>query len=209
MRGHPHFHRHRVPTILLLTLSLTLAACGSDPQRTIDTEPIPPLSVDEFRDMLETSDRPVLVTVWASWCGPCRSEAPLLRQAHEVYGDRIRFVGIDVKDVQGPAVDFLSEFGIAYENFFDPKGAFPASLGGFGVPLTYFFAAGGEQVFLQPGVIDDRTLALQIDDGRLCWQSQPQCGPPGFSSDVVWLPTRLGLVTGSSAPHWRVFSLGG
>lgn len=105
-----------------------------------------------------------MVNVWASWCGPCRSEAPLLRQAHERYGDRIRFVGIDVQDVQGPALDFLAEFGITYDNFFDPDGAIPASLGGFGVPLTYFFAGGGEQVYLQSGVIDERTLALQIDE---------------------------------------------
>lgn len=114
--------------------------------------------------MLETSGQPLVVNVWASWCGPCRSEAPLLRQAHVRYGDRIRFVGIDVQDVQGPALDFLSEFGITYENYFDPEGAIPASLGGFGVPLTYFFAPGGEQVYLQSGVIDERTLALQIDE---------------------------------------------
>jgi cytochrome c biogenesis protein CcmG/thiol:disulfide interchange protein DsbE len=148
----------------LLTVAIILAACGSDSQREVDREPISPLGVDEFRDMLEISDQPLVVNVWASWCGPCRSEAPLLRQAHERYGDRIRFVGIDVQDAQGPALDFLSEFEITYDNFFDPDGAIPASLGGFGVPLTYSFAAGGEQVFVQTGVIDDRALALQIDE---------------------------------------------
>jgi hypothetical protein len=58
----------------------------------------------------------------------------------------------------------MSEFDIVYENYFDPEGAIPADLGGFGVPLTYFFAAAGDQVFLQSGVIDERTLALQIDE---------------------------------------------
>lgn len=145
-------------------MAVAVSACGSDLQGSVGAEPIPPLSVDGFQDMLKTADKPLVVNVWASWCGPCRSEAPLLRQAHERYGDRIRFVGIDVQDVQGPALDFLSEFGITYDNFFDPDGAIPASLGGFGVPLTYFFAAGGEQVFLQSGVIDERTLALQIDE---------------------------------------------
>ena len=42
--------------------------------------------------------------------------------------------------------------------------ACPAALGGSGVPLTYFFAPGGELVYFQPGVIDERTLALQIDE---------------------------------------------
>lgn len=147
-----------------MAFALVVVACGSDAQAPPDADPIPSLNVAEFRDMLETSDQPLVVNVWASWCGPCRSEAPLLRQAHERYGDRIRFVGIDVQDVQGPALEFLAEFGITYDNFFDPDGAIPASLGGFGVPLTYFFAAGGEQVYLQSGVIDERTLALQVDE---------------------------------------------
>lgn len=151
-------------TAVILLAAVAFSACGSDTQAGVDSEPIPPLSVDEFRGLLQDSEQPLLVNVWASWCAPCRSEAPLLRQAHERYGDRIRFIGINVLDVQGPALDFMTEFGITYENFFDPDGDIPASLGGFGVPLTYFFAPGGEQVFLQSGVIDDRTLALQIDE---------------------------------------------
>jgi hypothetical protein len=40
----------------------------------------------------------------------------------------------------------------------------PATFGGFGVPLTFFFAPGGELSYLHSGVIDERTLALQIDE---------------------------------------------
>lgn len=145
-------------------MAFVAAACSADPGVPIDRELIPTLTVSEFEMLLESSDQPLVVNVWASWCLPCRSEAPLFRIAHARFGDRIRFVGIDVRDSQAGGLAFMSEFGIVYENYFDPEGAIPADLGGFGVPLTYFFAAGGDRVFLQSGVIDERTLALQIDE---------------------------------------------
>ena len=148
----------------LLATAITLAACSAGPPVAADADPIPPLAVDEFEVLITTSDQPLVVNVWASWCVPCRSEAPLLRAAHESFGDRIRFIGIDVRDSQGDALAFMAEFGITYENYFDREGAIPSALGGFGVPLTFFFAPGGERVFFQPGVIDERTLALQIDE---------------------------------------------
>lgn len=143
---------------------MALAACTTPPPAPADAEPIPSLSVAQFEALVAKSDRPLVVNVWASWCVPCRSEAPLLRAAHESFGDRIRFVGIDVRDSQEGALAFIAEFGIPYQNYFDREGAIPAALGGFGVPLTYFFAPGGELVYYQPGVIDERTLALQIDE---------------------------------------------
>ena len=122
------------------------------------------MSVEQFRSMIATSNRPLVVNIWASWCVPCRSEAPLLRDAHAKLGSEVRFVGIDVLDTQTDGLAFLTEFGIEYENYFDRDGEIPADLGGFGVPLTYFFAPGGELVYAHTGVIDERTLALQIDE---------------------------------------------
>jgi hypothetical protein len=62
------------------------------------------------------------------------------------------------------AREFIAEFGLTFENLFDAPRAVPASLGGSGVPLTFFFEPGGELVHYQPGVIDERMLALQIDE---------------------------------------------
>ena len=150
--------------VWLLALAVVSAACSAVPAAPPNAEPLPLLTVQEFEALIEASTQPLVVNVWASWCVPCRSEAPILRAAHETFGDRIRFVGIDVRDSQGDALAFMAEFEITYENYFDRNGDIPAALGGFGVPLTYFFAPGGERVFVQPGVIDERTLALQIDE---------------------------------------------
>ena len=43
---------------------------------------------------------PMVVNLWASWCGPCRHEMPVLQQFHEQYGDRVAVLGIDYKDPQ-------------------------------------------------------------------------------------------------------------
>src|SRR3977135_3667213 len=48
-------------------------------------------------DALSTG-KPVVVNFWASWCGPCADEAPLLQGAARRSGDRITFVGVNVQD---------------------------------------------------------------------------------------------------------------
>jgi cytochrome c biogenesis protein CcmG/thiol:disulfide interchange protein DsbE len=146
-------------------LPLLLAACSSPSIAIEDVPPLPGITVEEVEDLLAASDRPVVLNVWASWCGPCRSEAPLLRAAHAEFGDRITFVGVDVEDDQDGARRFVAEFGLdGFDHYFDPGGAVRAHLGGFGVPQTFFFAPGGEPIRTHHGVIDERALALQIDE---------------------------------------------
>ncbi len=118
----------------------------------------------EINALLEDSTQPVVLNIWASWCIPCRSEAPLLERAFAEFGDEVRFIGVNVADTQSGAQGFIAEFGLSFENLFDAPRAVPAALGGSGVPLTFFFASGGELVHYQPGVIDERMLALQIDE---------------------------------------------
>ena len=153
------------PAILVAVLALAMAACsngGGDPSAVAE---LPTATPDEVVSLLTDSDQPVVLNVWASWCAPCRSEAPLLREAHARWGDRVRFVGIDVRDDQDGARGFIAEFRLdGMEHLFDPEGRIPAAFGGVGVPHTYFFAPGGELVVLHNGVIDERTLALQIDE---------------------------------------------
>ncbi len=106
-----------------------------------------------------------MVNIWASWCIPCRSEAPLLRTAHRRFGEEIRFVGVAVRDRQTDSRAFLDEFDLTgFEHFSDPPGDVSATLGGRGVPLTFFFHPGGDLSHLHSGVIDERTLALHIDE---------------------------------------------
>lgn len=127
-------------------------------------EPLPTISPDDFTALLNDSEVPVVVNVWASWCGPCRSEAPLLRSAYEEFGSRIRFIGVDVNDTQQGAQRFIAQYGLDFEHYFDPRSALSTALRSTGVPHTYFFAPGGELRYAHHGIIDEQTIAVHIDD---------------------------------------------
>lgn len=143
---------------------LALSGCGGGGDASAVPE-IPTIEPAEMETLLAESDKPVVLNVWASWCIPCRSEAPLLRSANDQFGDQVRFVGLDVRDSQTNAREFIDEFGLTeFDHFFDRSGEVSTALGGRGVPLTFFYREGGEQFVVHFGVIDERTLALNIDE---------------------------------------------
>ena len=148
----------------VISLVLVVGGCSSGGD-VGDVPLLPETNASELADLLTNSEQPVVLNVWASWCIPCRSEGPLLAAAHKSFGDDVRFVGLNVRDRQTGARAFLNEFDLdGFEHYFDPSGAVQGSLGQGGVPLTFFYAPGGTLVELHFGVIDERTLALNIDE---------------------------------------------
>lgn len=150
----------------LLVMALVATACSAGSTDISDVPELPVTDADAFAAHLETIDQPAVVNVWASWCLPCRSEAPLFDEANAVFGEEIAFIGVDVADNQQDAREFLAEFGLDFPHFFDPDREIPSAYNGFGTPITFFFAPGGELVYTHNGVIDERTLALNIDELR-------------------------------------------
>ena len=148
----------------IIALSLAVVACSGAELDISGIDDLPEITVEDFAAHLESANRPTVVNVWASWCLPCRSEAPLLTAAHAEYGDRIDFVGVDVLDSQVGAKEFIAEFQLEFPSYFDRNRAIPNHYGGIGTPITMFFAPDGELVSVHNGVIDDRALALGIDE---------------------------------------------
>lgn len=153
----------KLTAICVLVLGLVLAACGS-----ADAEPadgaLPVTTSEAFEQLLSASDSPIVVNLWASWCIPCRSEAPLLAEAHRQLGDEVRFIGVATQDTQIDAEAFVAEFSMTFENYFDRNGEVKSWIGSLGLPATFFVAPGGEVVSTHFGIIDERTLALEIDE---------------------------------------------
>ena len=109
--------------------------------------------------------RPVVLNFWASWCPPCREEAPALGKVAkaEAKAGRAAFVGIDVRDRKDDALRFLSEFAVPYPNGPDPGGV-EARYAGVGIPSTVFIAPDGTVARTWLGPLDEQRLVAFIDE---------------------------------------------
>ena len=145
-----------------VVVALVLAGCSSP--ATSSGPNLPLVDLDEFNALLAESTQPVVVNVWASWCLPCRAEAPLLIEAFAEYGEQVAFIGLAYNDNQPGAREFLAEFDLPFPHYFDFDGVVLAEYGGLGVPRTYFFGPGGQLVTTHNGVLDGETLRFQIDE---------------------------------------------
>ena len=105
----------------------------------------------------------VVLNFWASWCGPCKDETPLLQRAWQRWeGKDVVFVGVDVKDFRGDARSFTRRYGVTYPNVYDGKGSLVGRYGVTGFPETYFIDAAGKVRYRIAGPVEEES---DLDDG--------------------------------------------
>ncbi len=109
--------------------------------------------------------RVVVVNFWASWCPPCREEAPELQAASQAHRD-VTFVGVNVWDADSAAREFLRTYGISYPNGPDPNGRVLIEFGVTGIPETYFIDSQGRLARRWIGPVTAQGLARLIEDLR-------------------------------------------
>ena len=88
----------------------------------------------------------VVLNFWASWCHPCRQEAPALEAASRQFGDRAVVVGVDVRDESGAARNFLRKYGLSYPAVHDNRDVTWPKYGLTGLPETFFLDRRGRVV---------------------------------------------------------------
>jgi len=160
----------------MIASAFAFAACGASggavgfvPSGTPEPLPAPgslvPVSAAAFQGILVAQHgTPVVVNVWASWCGPCRVEAPLLQRASERYGERVVFLGVDARDREADARGFLRRYAITYPNLVDDGDAITGLLGLRGFPTTYIFDRSGRVMASVVGGISEQVLASRLDE---------------------------------------------
>ncbi len=108
--------------------------------------------------------RPVLVNFWASWCGPCVDEAPVLEAGWQRYRDLVSFVGVDVQDTDADALAFIQKFHVSYPNGAGNSGPTSIAYGMRGVPESYFVARDGRIVRKWNGALSTAGLERFLNE---------------------------------------------
>jgi thiol-disulfide isomerase/thioredoxin len=112
----------------------------------VAADALPDFTLERYDELLrQLRGTPVVVNLWGSWCPPCNAEAPLLRDAHARFGDRVQFLGIDIEDSVPAARGFIRRYGWTFPSIRDPDfpSAFRPGLGFAAQPNTLFYDVSG------------------------------------------------------------------
>ena len=127
-------------------------------------------SLDDGRIALEElRGTPVVLNFWASWCIPCKEEAPYLAAAAKAYGSDVAFLGLDIQDFVQDARRFLDRLDVPYPSVRDGSNRAYTAYGLTGVPETYYIDARGRIVAHVTGALSrdklERDLVLLLASG--------------------------------------------
>jgi cytochrome c biogenesis protein CcmG, thiol:disulfide interchange protein DsbE len=105
----------------------------------------------------------VLVNFWASWCEPCRGEAPTLEKFQQEFGGKnFTVVGIDTQDLSDDGSKFAREYGISYPLLHDGNGDNGHEFGTTGVPENYLLDPNGKLAWDTAGPVDAKILEEHV-----------------------------------------------
>lgn len=155
------------------TLALALVVAGfafADPEA--PDRPLAPsfeLTLLDGETTISSDDlrgHPVVLNAWASWCPPCREEAPTLeRVSNDLASEGVRFVGIVSDDTAASAADYAIEAGLDFPHALD-DGSFDRDYVIQALPTTYVLDAEGRLVAKHAGPISEARLRVLIDEAR-------------------------------------------
>jgi thiol-disulfide isomerase/thioredoxin len=158
---------------LLALLAYGLSAKGSD--TSIDTQlaagkrPVAPavsltrLDGPGTVPLSSYKGQVVVLNFWASWCGPCRSETPLLERWQKKLGDfHSTVVGVDVLDVQSDAQKFVREFKLSYPQLRDGDGSHLRRFQVLAYPETVVIDRRGRIAATSRGPVDDKFFNTKV-----------------------------------------------
>jgi len=134
-------------------------------------EPVPAASFEMFDgstgSFANYAGKPLVVNFFGSYCVPCVTEMPALEAAHQRYGDRVTFVGLDVSEPIAKGRTITDKTGVTYDLGRDASGSILRSVGGVNMPTTIFVAADGTIREIHSGQLTAEQLDQIINEKLL------------------------------------------
>jgi cytochrome c biogenesis protein CcmG/thiol:disulfide interchange protein DsbE len=128
---------------------------------------LPRLGADGTLSLSSLRGKAVVLNIWASWCVPCKDEAPALERAYQRWRARgLVVLGIDQQDLEGDALAFARKHGLTYPSVRDGEGSVAGRYGATGVPETFFIDRQGRIVGYFSGPLNLDPGALERDIQR-------------------------------------------
>lgn len=107
--------------------------------------------------------KPVLINFWATWCGPCRLEMPLFQKYHEIFGDDLTILAINMGESIDEVSAFASEERLDFPILLDRLGVVEELYRVRGLPSTYFIDQEATIKFLHLGAVTEDQLLGYLD----------------------------------------------
>ncbi|HEX7279955.1 MAG TPA: TlpA disulfide reductase family protein [Solirubrobacterales bacterium] len=127
------------------------------------TASLPRLEGEGSESLADYRGRWVLVNFWASWCLPCREEAPALeRFQREHGGPEFTVLGIDSRDISSDGRGFVREYGLSYPQLHDGDGDAAKDYGTTGVPENFLVDPRGKVRLLWRGPVSEEHLREEV-----------------------------------------------
>jgi cytochrome c biogenesis protein CcmG/thiol:disulfide interchange protein DsbE len=156
-----------LPLVLLAILMVSLVSRSGLLVSARIGAPAPQFAVADLNGnpirLADLRGRPVIVNFWASWCGPCVEEFPLLQRALEAHrGEGLAIIGIVYADRSEAARAFIGRMGATWPSAMDPDGRLAREYSIFGPPETFFIDRRGTLVSRQIGQLSAADLERQL-----------------------------------------------
>ena len=107
--------------------------------------------------------KPIVVNVWATWCGPCVNELPHFQTLYNEINEDVTFIFVNLDSNPETARNFMANKGYSFPLYFDYESSLVNTYGVTSIPVTLFINANGELVHRQVGSMTETTLRTYID----------------------------------------------